>query len=834
MEEKAMARQYTADGRLLVNIQIDTGGGGGRSLSPELAEQYFNYIEVIFAKTGVAGDFTGGVEYYRAAGPTGQVIRLAVPLGIYDNTAGDYAIMLAGMRTSATGECTLLGTGVIVAHTGGAEGEPVAKIGPDTTRVTFKLTALSAEVKSAVDGAFQTELTSGQSPRYGTTSIEGDSYPWFGIRTQAQAADTTANLTISGWENTAAGNNTQRFMYVTEAGEEFSLTGIPTNDGDQPLPAKSVMGIITNSTGLMGDGDSIDITFTSMTTQSGMGWFPVRLGVKAFGDVDGGQMWYIGSGISQKHLSGDSRSVGAGIVLLHGNKVGGLAVGVGWVWDFLLLGYSGKYKITFTDGEVIHGNTAFSIYLEPRYLGKVVRSIESVGATPALTDGYGNTVIYIGRKVAKGGKMITLDFDAVSGELRHRAADGSGFIPIGSYAEFQLINSGSTNMSKNYKQEANLDLLGDQNGNGTFGENGDLDWTPVGLIQAFSFTGTFDGDGKDIANLYIDRPGTNAIGLFGSSSGAFKNVHIRSGSVTGQQGVGGVVGILTGGSIENCSNAGTVTGAMDAGGVAGENNGSMVDCSNAGQITGVSFTGGVAGENRGSMVACSNTGQVMVEKSSGGGVAGNNWGTITASSNAGQVTGGNNSGYMGGVAAWNYGTIAACSNTGQVWVDGFGGGVVSQNYGGTIIASFNTGSVKVSSTVSYDTGGDMVTGGGGGVAATNNNGTITACYNVGEILGGACGGVVAVNINNAYQIACYWLWLPGGDASTAVRINNSAPGNDNSLEFSSTNWPDGNSDAETAWKIGNADGSGSGHYWKSMGTPSDNPGPNDFPKLWWE
>jgi hypothetical protein len=317
---------------------------------------------VNFARTSEPGDFTGGVEYYRAAGLTGQVLRLAVPAGTYDNTAGDYAIMLAGMRNIGSGECTLLGTGVIVAHTGGAEGEPVAKIGPDTTRVTFKLTALSAEVKPSVDGAFQTELTTGRSPRYGTTSIEGNSYPWFGIRTQAQAADTTASLTISGWENTAAGNNTQRFMYVTGAGEEFSLTGTYTDDEDKPLIAKSVTGSITNSPGLMQDGDSIGITFTLKTTQSGMGWFPVRLGVKAFGDTDGGQVWNIGSGISRNHLSGGLQSMGAGIVLLHGNKVTGLTVGVDWLRDFLVLeGYNGKYKVTFTDGEVIQGGTASRI-----------------------------------------------------------------------------------------------------------------------------------------------------------------------------------------------------------------------------------------------------------------------------------------------------------------------------------------------------------------------------------------------------------------------------------------------------------------------------------------
>jgi hypothetical protein len=461
-------------------------------------------------------------------------------------------------------------------------------------------------------------------------------------------------------------------------------------------------------------------------------------------------------------------SGGSGIVLLHGNKVGGLGIGtsVGWVWDFQLLGYSGRYKVTFTDDTVIEGHTSANVYLEPRHLGKVVRSIESVGGTPDLTDGFGNTVIYIGREVEKGG-MIILEFDAGSGALKHRAADGNGFIPVGSYAEFQLVGRDITSASEKYKQEANLDLLGDQNGNGVFGESGDLNWTPVGAQVMFGiiFRGTFDGDGKDIANLCINWVGINGAALFAGTPEIIKNVHIRSGLVRGRANIGGFVGEFDRGTIKNCSNNAAIKG----------------DYSNVGGIVGSNY-------GTGTITACSNTGSVTVSGMNAGGVVGSNSGTMTACSNTGSVT------------------------ASQYWAGGVGGSNT-----GTITACYNTGSVTASQ---YWAGG----------VAGDNGGTITACYNVGPVWANSistAGGVVSGNTNGGSTIACYWLPnVLGGNATVGC-----TGGPDASLAFSQNDWPNDVINAD--WHMGSADGS-PGNYWKSMGTPSDNPGPNDFPKLYWE
>ncbi|MDR2476797.1 MAG: hypothetical protein LBD18_03315, partial [Treponema sp.] len=48
--EPADEQEYTADGRPLIRLQIGMGNERGKSLSPELAEKYFNYFEVVFAE----------------------------------------------------------------------------------------------------------------------------------------------------------------------------------------------------------------------------------------------------------------------------------------------------------------------------------------------------------------------------------------------------------------------------------------------------------------------------------------------------------------------------------------------------------------------------------------------------------------------------------------------------------------------------------------------------------------------------------------------------------------------------------------------------------------
>ena len=172
-------------------------------------------------------------------------------------------------------------------------------------------------------------------------------------------------------------------------------------------------------------------------------------------------------------------------------------------------------------------------------------------------------------------------------------------------------------------------------------------WTPIGTSEK-SYTGTFDGKGFTISNLTIQNKERDYLGLFGFNEGVIKNVGIKNANITGKNYIGGVCGDNKG-TIENCSNAGTVLG-MDSswgvGGVCGDNSGGTIaNCSNAGDVSGNMSVGGVCGDNSGGTIAnCYNTGDVSGSENIGG-VCGHNKGygsekaTIENCYNIGDVSG---------------------------------------------------------------------------------------------------------------------------------------------------------------------------------------------------
>ncbi len=165
-------------------------------------------------------------------------------------------------------------------------------------------------------------------------------------------------------------------------------------------------------------------------------------------------------------------------------------------------------------------------------------------------------------------------------------------------------------------------------------------WTPIGNSTT-NFTGTFDGGGYTISGLNVaggtsDDSGTsNYQGLFGYvSGGTVKNLNV-SGTVTGYQYVGGVVGENYNGTVDNCSFSGTVTGYRYVGGVVGNSYTSSVSsCYNTGDVNGSDYVGGVVGrsncadENSSATVTnCYNTGAVTAT-SIVGGVVGYNFAQV--------------------------------------------------------------------------------------------------------------------------------------------------------------------------------------------------------------
>ena len=240
------------------------------------------------------------------------------------------------------------------------------------------------------------------------------------------------------------------------------------------------------------------------------------------------------------------------------------------------------------------------------------------------------------------------------------------------------------------------------------------EWTPIGT-ESQPYTGTFNGKDKTITGLTVNQEGTNYVGLIGylGSGGKVQNVVLEGVQITSDNSsgyAGGVAGNSFGGTIENCSVSGSVSGTTFAGGVVGSQwGGSITGCNSSATVKGVIFAGGIAGEtNSGaSLTGCYATGDVTVE----------NDGT-------------NNS---------------------------HAGGVVGYNGGGTLTACYATGNV-----IGTGTGTDPIYV--GGVTGSNNLGTLTACYHAkGDVSGptGTTGGVAGRNFKGSMSgggiiTACYW------------------------------------------------------------------------------
>ena len=136
---------------------------------------------------------------------------------------------------------------------------------------------------------------------------------------------------------------------------------------------------------------------------------------------------------------------------------------------------------------------------------------------------------------------------------------------------------------------------------------GGKEWSPIGTSDDISFRGTFDGNSHLISNLYVNRPTTSGVGLFGYVYNAtIRDLGITgNSSVTGKERVGGLVGRCyinaEGHTISGCFSDADVTASNNsAGGLIGIFRStkafSVEDCYTAGDVTGYNYTGGILGQ----------------------------------------------------------------------------------------------------------------------------------------------------------------------------------------------------------------------------------------------
>ena len=266
-------------------------------------------------------------------------------------------------------------------------------------------------------------------------------------------------------------------------------------------------------------------------------------------------------------------------------------------------------------------------------------------------------------------------------------------------------------------------------------------FTPIGADYNHRFAGIIDGQNHTLTGLNVSTGTNGYAGLFGyaDSVSVIKNLTLSNVTVKSEYYyTGGLVGMGYG-DIENCTVSGTVTSSgVACGGIAGVGM-NFKNCSFSGTIKGTGgFVGGIVGQSFGKIESC------------------NAAATITVSSETENYTGGGIVGTMYGLGT----TCTDCYFTGSV--DGtsarnlFIGGIVGQNFKGTVDGCFSVANVYGADTQAAV----------GGVVGTLN-GTLTNSYAMGyvhsvasESTGGIVGSVrLQVNDGDTVQSViknCYF------------------------------------------------------------------------------
>ena len=130
-------------------------------------------------------------------------------------------------------------------------------------------------------------------------------------------------------------------------------------------------------------------------------------------------------------------------------------------------------------------------------------------------------------------------------------------------------------------------------------------WNPI-IGPEYYFTGSFDGQGYEIRDLFINRTYYGIVGLFSvvGGGGRIEGVGVVNANVTGDlaqswHGADGA-GILVGqnhGTVNNCYCTGSVTSDKPAGGLVGINYGTVSNSYYSGNLTSNTSGGGLVGFN---------------------------------------------------------------------------------------------------------------------------------------------------------------------------------------------------------------------------------------------
>lgn len=282
---------------------------------------------------------------------------------------------------------------------------------------------------------------------------------------------------------------------------------------------------------------------------------------------------------------------------------------------------------------------------------------------------------------------------------------------------------GAVHADKHFLQIADINL-------GTAPWNEGNGWMPLGTASN-RFHGKYNGNGYLVSGLYINRPQTGSIALFGfvGNEGMLANMHLVNAEVVGASQIMGTLAGTNSGIVSNASATGSISGGYRVGGLVGENNPGTVEYAFADvEVSAVSGRiGGLVGFNVG--------------------------GTVYQSHAVANVNGG---WYVGGLVGRNVGGhIAQCYATGNISGGNSVGGLVGDTEGGIVINSYATGNAN----------GGMAVGGLTGYLWQTS---VQSSYAIGAVGGGNFdhGGLIGYNFGGSITNS-YWNTETTGQAGSA-------------------------------------------------------------------
>ena len=397
-------------------------------------------------------------------------------------------------------------------------------------------------------------------------------------------------------------------------------------------------------------------------------------------------------------------------------------------------------------------------------------------------------LLLVGLAVA-GGTAAAQNADSAP-DCNNIGFDGSGTsddpYQVTNVSQLQCVGNSSSDVQLDKSYELTSDIAASN----TSKWNDGAGFRPIGNNDDNDFSGRFNGTGKNITGLTIDRPSENRTGLFDTveNSGTVENVGVVQANVTGRNRVGGIAG-QNNGTVTSAGVLGDVNGTNGIGGLIGNNDGTVSDVRTDVAVTGDESVGGlvgITGPNSDISTAAA-TGDVDGEGGVGGligdnglptGASGGPVSDVAATGNVsgdfdvggligfnadaevsnaiatGDVSG--NDLYVGGLIGYSRaGTIEQARATGRVsgqaYVGGLIGGVEDAEGGGadTVLQTSATGDVTGNEYVGGLIGANGEFGPGGRIESSLAEGTVTASGENPEELGGLVGSSYGAVINNS-------------------------------------------------------------------------------------